>query len=1203
MLELRLRACSSIPALKHFASRSLPFFAFSMNRFGGSHPLRDLARGLRYAQAGLGSGPTTPSLGPGPAVAVIDPPAQNQADPAANAGDGQPAAVPDPAPAVAASNMATPAPVSTATPAPVPAAAPADPPGGYLATSKAASGTRSGAGVPAGDGTAPAAPIQPAPPMIQTKAVPKHPPTTGGLPSNPPAAAAIPPASADTRPADSGQQASGSGQPASGSEPRPAEWMAPPYDPDRERALRQVMLEFLPEADDDLVYSGLADLQLSQASRLLVLLSEVCQDNFYALANLGQYDVEAPISVLAAQSTRPGSVPGQYRPVGARSMPEGPRLPDREGAEAIRENLARPQPSFPPIRIARTDTRDIALDVPLVHCDRNRPSVTPQFDPDAPLTPRRINTGPWNKSEGWMRLSICLPDSPGPFVRDPDTWPYPDLFCFELEDLPPWVPIQQPPSGLTHLRIRNTEILVAAAWRAFTGCSSESAPVRPSRAPLLRPGSSWSRVFHQNLLHLPLVCLTWPFPAWSSRPWLALLTACVCLAGACALGRCPSPARLLRPRLDFFSALGFLPVALLCSLVGRPSSLHPYHGRRVSVGSSSKSPLLPDAGGDTPAPSGNYILGSLPLASASDSGSSMAAAAEAALVTLRAAFCDAVQDLGDDCTLWLHTKLVPSPRELQTRAVAKFAPSTLTVYLRLWSAWVLHCRRFGFSCSDPASGTVPDWLHRNAAPSGLATSAFKSLSWMSRIAGLPSLAAQLQTPLCTAFLTATIPIERRESLPFSVSFVAWLERRVMCPDTPARDALVMGSVLCLIWSSLRWNDGLWSPPGRLVLQYDSSAVTGLATRTKSCRASMPWGCQLFGLTGGPSACWGLSWLNGHPTPFPRPVRGFSIALACSGYRILGHGFSFAPVAGHALAPGIVGRTLGHHRPSAMEGSVRVYSRDDVGPMLLLQSEVINRIRSGFRPLQPVARGASRPLPDFRVSLPPPDRHMAGEAPKDVPPRSRSPVPHAKSSAAAPVDDVPELSADSSDSDVSTASASDVDTSVPAKPKLAVRPKRPAAHTSDDLRAFLVNPRSNIVHKAVEVLLVRVPATNHMAADYPATSYTASSQQAPAPDVWHTFRAARGHDGAVLLPSVPELVDLEELSDEDLLAMLRRCSAGFLARLARLIGRILRPVPQVVTCHLPCVNPECNQVCGRVIDVTRRRQHRNHACRVCHSFGW
>ena len=175
------------------------------------------------------------------------------------------------------------------------------------------------------------------------------------------------------------------------------------------------------------------------------------------------------------------------------------------------------------------------------------------------------------------------------------------------------------------------------------------------------------------------------------------------------------------------------------------------------------------------------------------------------------------------------------------------------MYLRLWGAWVSHCRRSGFSPSDPPPGAIPNWLQLNAAPSGLAISAFKSLSWMARVSGLPSVHAQLQTPLCTAFLTATVPLERRE-------FVVWLERKVLCPDTPMQEALLMSSVLALVWASLRWNDGLWSLPDRLVLQSGSTAVTGLAIRAKSCRASMPWGCQLYVLTGGPSACWGLSWL-------------------------------------------------------------------------------------------------------------------------------------------------------------------------------------------------------------------------------------------------------------------------------------------------------------------------------------------------------
>ena len=93
-------------------------------------------------------------------------------------------------------------------------------------------------------------------------------------------------------------------------------------------------------------------------------------------------------------------------------------------------------------------------------------------------------------------------------------------------------------------------------------------------------------------------------------------------------------------------------------------------------------------------------------------------------------------------------------------------------------------------------------------------------------------------------------------------------------------------------------------------------------------------------------------------------------------------------------------------------------------MLKLQADIINKIRSGYRPLQPVARGSSNPLPDFRVTLPPPDRSMAGSVLPDSAPclRDAGAPPQRDASPAASS----ELSADSSDSDCSAASASDPD---------------------------------------------------------------------------------------------------------------------------------------------------------------------------------
>ena len=116
--------------------------------------------------------------------------------------------------------------------------------------------------------------------------------------------------------------------------------------------------------------------------------------------------------------------------------------------------LSDPPPFARPRPPALTDTSHIPLGTPLVHSDPNRAEEAPEFDASAPLTPRRILQGPWCRSEGWCRLSIYIPDQPGPFPRNDRIWPYPELFCFEESDLPPWVPRQEPPPALSHLRVR-----------------------------------------------------------------------------------------------------------------------------------------------------------------------------------------------------------------------------------------------------------------------------------------------------------------------------------------------------------------------------------------------------------------------------------------------------------------------------------------------------------------------------------------------------------------------------------------------------------------------------------------------------------------------------------------------------------------------------------------------------------------------------
>ncbi|CAE7748011.1 unnamed protein product [Symbiodinium sp. CCMP2592] len=234
-------------------------------------------------------------------------------------------------------------------------------------------------------------------------------------------------------------------------------------------------LSFLCTLDDDAIYRSLADLPPSQVTRLLLLIAEVAQDVTYAMGNLGQLDVEVPVAHMSQTGPPPNR--GRY-PQTTRGdlapLPSGPRFPDQQAADAIHAGLdqadgTRPDPNPAPpnptdgagaesggLRVlpgfARphqgllTDTSGIDPNEPLVHSDPNRPGCTPVFVDRGQLTPRRANTGPWTISEGWERLSIFLPETPGPFIRT-DSWPWPDLFCFEEQDLPSWAPLQDPPSA------------------------------------------------------------------------------------------------------------------------------------------------------------------------------------------------------------------------------------------------------------------------------------------------------------------------------------------------------------------------------------------------------------------------------------------------------------------------------------------------------------------------------------------------------------------------------------------------------------------------------------------------------------------------------------------------------------------------------------------------------------------------------------
>ena len=166
------------------------------------------------------------------------------------------------------------------------------------------------------------------------------------------------------------------------------------------------------------------------------------------------------------------------------------------------------------------------------------------------------------------------------------------------------------------------------------------------------------------------------------------------------------------------------------------------------------------------------------------------------------------------------------------------------------------------------------------------------------------------------------------------------------------------------------------------------------------------------------------------------------------------------------------RIQGHHRQSGSDRSVSLYSRDDILPMLRLQRLVVDAVRSGFRPLQPMARGLAEPLPDFPVTLPssaslPELGPLSDDClPEALPIRPNLPVlPSAQGDATQTSGadaELESLSSESSESSADEAPGQDLPPA-PAVPKATAPP--PSASVT--AFGFLWNARSNVVHVAMQ----------------------------------------------------------------------------------------------------------------------------------------
>lgn len=398
---------------------------------------------------------------------------------------------------------------------------------------------------------------------------------------------------------------------------------------------------------------------------------------------------------------------------------------------------------------------------------------------------------------------------------------------------------------------------------------------------------------------------------------------------------------------------------------------------------------------------------------------SMLASNAAQLRDLHFKWLTLVSNAGSFSSLFLGTQGTGNSEDHRVRAISKFSPATLQGYFAVWERWSSFAQFHNVSEFCPPSVLIADFLLSTAhhSVSGNALQSVKALNFMARRLELPAFLQSLHQSWIKAYQNPTHPTVRREAGPLTLSLVVWLELVILEGRFTVALRIIIGAMLLAIWGSLRWADLQWLAVDSL--DFGHGILRCLAHRTKTTRRGMPIGIDALGFLGtGPNHCWVQNWLQlvqqavvdtkaANPTfvvdfiiptltgSADRPVfhsplsrsQGIKVLRTLWGTQLAEHGITLSSsqltlLGVHSLkvtflswsrqldAPEDLRRNQGHHRLDGARGSVALYARDDVWPCIKLQRLVQSHIRAGFRPLQPVCRGACQPVGDIPVELPP-----------------------------------------------------------------------------------------------------------------------------------------------------------------------------------------------------------------------------------------
>lgn len=365
-------------------------------------------------------------------------------------------------------------------------------------------------------------------------------------------------------------------------------------------------------------------------------------------------------------------------------------------------------------------------------------------------------------------------------------------------------------------------------------------------------------------------------------------------------------------------------------------------------------------------------------------------------------FLKTAQQLGEQSSVWINLSKTRNATAHAFNLLQKFPAATIRRSLDIFQKFQFWAKYYRIDpcCASPSA--IVDFVYEEACSSSRSASPFKTLlrglTWCNDLLGL-KMSESLKHSLVQSYYAATSRnVYKRQITPATCALSVVLEKLVMRSSNRA----VIISAGCFnlqFWAGLRFSDLQRCSLMECVVQ--RGLVRGRVLKSKNSDVGFAWAILASGFLGTHETNWVSSffralssWLTDvqrqhgvefvpdfglpdmHPDEqmiLPRPM---SYARAASWLRYLMHVGQYQlhskDTTLHGLKSGLitVGKQLGLQPDWMIEGHhsnkhvTNVYTRDDVWNQLRLQAACSFQVRSGWRQVLPVARGAQAPIPDL-----------------------------------------------------------------------------------------------------------------------------------------------------------------------------------------------------------------------------------------------